>query len=721
MDRLSEFLEHLRTLLRRGAENPHLEKELTSFRCGSRPCLSAVSTDHGRVIHAMRAQRILSGLLLASLSVSTLLTGCSTTEKKKACDLQYLDGEKPVSHYRGYNTAIEYPCNDNVTDRAVQLSGEPRSLQRRLDDEVREISLQEVIFLALSNNEVAEASPLKGVGATLVLSSPDAVPTVYDSAIQETGVLFGRRGLNAALADFDTTFASGITWGRNSGRVNRPGTPHSTAETAGFSSSLTKSFATGAAIQLSNDWNYLGTNSPGVQFPSLYTGGIGASVRQPLLAGSGVDFTRVAGPSNPLFGGITGVSQGVVIARINQDLTLADFEIAVRNGLREIENAYWDLYLGYRLYDTAVTAHESASESWRQVNTELEVGTGLLEDELLARDRLYETRATLELALNELYKAETYLRRVIGLPMNDGTVLRPADEPALAEFRPDWQACMVDGLTYRAELRRQKWQIKSLQLQLDAARSLVRPRLDAVASYDVNGFGDRLLGQNVTDPGTGLPVRNAVGSMTHDDLDSWTMGMQFSMPLGLRQARSQVRNLELQLARANAILAAQERSVGYDIATAIQDVAANYAAAQSDLNRYEAAAHRVEIITDAVTLGRRETTLDLALRAQESAARAEGSYYQRIIDYNKAITNLHLATGRLLEFNNVHLAEGRWCEEAYSDATLRAVERTHAKDNSHLDSAPREFVSPGPAGSVELQNPQFGTPEDKISDEEETP
>ena len=660
-------------------------------------------------------------LLLAGLSISTLLTGCSTTAKKTVCELQYLDGEKPVSHYRGYNTAIEYPCIDNVTARAVQLSGEPRSLQRRVDDDVREISLQEVIFLALSNNEVAESSPLKGVGATLVLSNPEGVSTVYDSAIQETGVLFGRRGLNAALAEFDTTFASGTTWGRNSGRINVPGTPHSTAETTGFTSSLTKSFATGAAVQLSNDWNYLGTNSSSAAFPSLYTGSIGASVRQPLLAGSGVDFTRVAGPVNPAFGGITGVSQGVVIARINQDLTLADFEIAVRNGLREVENSYWDLYLRYRLYDTAVTAHESASESWRQVNTELEVGTGLLEDELLARDRLYETRATLELALNELYKAETYLRRVIGLPMNDGTVLRPADEPALAEFRPDWQASMVDGLTYRAELRRQKWQIKSLQLQLNAARSLVRPRLDAVASYDVNGFGDRLLGQGVNDPITGLPVRNALGSMSNDDLDSWSLGMQFSMPVGLRQARSQVRNYELQLAKASAILAAQERSVAYDIATAIQDIAANYTAAQSDLNRFEAAAQRVDIITDAVALGRRETTLDLAIRAQESAARAEGEYYRQIIDYNKAITNLHLATGRLLEFNNVHLAEGRWCEEAYSDATLRAVERTHAKDSPRLDTAPAEFVSPGPAGSVELQNPQFGTPEEKIKDDAETP
>ena len=70
--------------------------------------------------------------------------------------------------------------------------------------------------------------------------------------------------------------------------------------------------------------------------------------------------------------------------------------------------------------------------------------------------------------------------------------------------------------------------------------------------------------------------------------------MQFSMPIGLRQARSQARNYELQVAKANAVLAAQERSIAHDITNAIQDVAATYTAAQSNLNRLEAAKERVE-------------------------------------------------------------------------------------------------------------------------------
>jgi len=710
MDRLSDFIWQLRGLIRRG------------FRPRLQPVNAAA--DNQPFSRAMRL------IAVAGLGTSLLLSGCSAAGKKTPKDLQYLDGDKPVSYYKEHSTAIEYPCIDTVTAKAVQLSGEPRNLHRSVDDEVREISLHECILTALSHNEIIETSALGGVGSKTVLTNPNGTVSVYDSAIQETNILFGRRGVEAALSDFDTTFATGMVWGRNSGRLNTAGTPHSTAETGTFTSSLSKAFATGASAQVFNNWNYLGTNAAGTQFPSTYTGGIGATVRQPLLAGSGTSYTRTAGPQNPAFGAITGVSQGVLIARINQDITLADFESAVQVGLRDIESTYWDLYLFYRLYDTAVTTHEAAQNLWKFLDINQEVGTARPEDQLQARDRVYETRALYELALNEVYKSESELRRLIGLPMNDGTILRPSDPPTFAELKPDWQACIVDGLTHRVELRRQKWQIKSLQLQLDAARSLVRPRLDAIASYNVNGFGDRLLGQGVTDPATGLPVGNAFGSMTNDDLNAWTMGVQFSMPIGLRQARSQARNFELQVAKANAVLAAQERSVANDIAIAIQDVAANYSAAQATEARFRAAAERLSIVKDLPKTGRSTPArgnqpavsesssflTDLALRAQESAAQAEASYFRQIVAYNKAIVNLNLATGRILEFNNVYLAEGRWSAEAYNDATMRAVERTHAHNNPALQNKPGPFASKAPVDPVELMTPVLDIPRDSSSE-----
>jgi len=654
------------------------------------------------------AIRLLKLIVVGALSSSMMLSGCSMSRKKRPSELHYADGDKPITSYRGYNTAIEYPAIENVTARAVQLSGEPRNLARSADDEVRDVTLHELMLTALSQNEIIETSALGGIGSKAVLTNSTGVASVYDSAIQETGILFGRRGMDAALSDFDARLQSSLILSGQDNRLNTFPLPVSSSDGGAFNTSLSKAMATGANVSLISNWSDTWTNNPLNNYSSVYQGVLGAQISQPLLAGSGVEFTRTAGPTNPAFGAITGVSQGVAIARINQDISLADFEVAVRTALSDIENAYWDLYLAYRLFDTSVKAHESTAGTLRLLVDAREVGAGDYTGEAQARDRFYETKASLELALNRLYQAESELRRLVGLPMNDGTVLRPAEEPIVAEFRPDWQASLVDGLTYRVELRRQKWQIKSLQLQLNAARNLVRPSLNAVAGYNVLGFGDKLASQGVNDPATGTPTNSAFGSMSRDDLNAWNVGLQFNMPIGLRQARSQARNYELQLAKANAVLAAQERSIAHDIANAVQDVAANYAAAQSNFYRLKAARERVSLHERRIEVD----SVDLVLRAQESASVAENSYYQQVVAYNKAITSLNLATGRLLEFNNIYLQEGKWCPEAYDDAMLRAQERTHAVDNPHLRTEPTEFVSRHPIGAVELVTPEFVQPDD---------
>ncbi len=635
-------------------------------------------------------------LILVMVSLALLLAGGCSANKANVCDLQYHDDISGVSYYRGHGSTIEYPCLDFPTPQSVAVSHEPRSVARRVEDEPRDFTLQEAIQTALANNEVIE---LGGGGAKASLRGPGGVTTVYDPGIQQSGVLFGRgRGVEAALADFDTTFSTSMVWGRSRsavGNVLGPG-----RDTGLFTSGLSKRFASGSTLSLDHNWNYINTPTAGAApnaFPSAYGGNIGASYRHPLLAASGVEFTRIAGPVNRAFGAITGVSQGVLIARISADISLADFEAAVRNATVDVENAYWDLYFAYRSYDTAVVAHQSAFQTWRESQDRLEVGILKPADELQSRDRLYATKAAVETSLNSLYQAETELRRLVGLPMNDGTVLRTADEPAVAPFKPDWRASLSEGLTHRVELRRQKWTIKSLQLQLKAARSLVKPRLDFVTSYDVNGFGDKLISQSNGQNSSGY------GSLTHDHLESWTLGLEMSVPLGFRLARSQVRNLELQLTRDTAILASQERNIAHDIATAIQDVSSTYAAAESNRKRLEAADKRVMLMEAEQEIG--TLTLDLVLRAQSSRADAENAYYQQLVAYNKAIAALNLAKGTSLNNYGVYLEEGAWCPAAYDDAMLRANARTHAKDAPQRVTQPQEFVSPGPAGTVDLYTP----------------
>lgn len=638
-------------------------------------------------------------LMIASLATIVLMAGCSH-RKATVSDLQYCDDIKGVSYYREHNGDVAWPCLDNQTAEVVAISQEPRNLLRRTEDAPREITLAEAIQTALTQNQVIETSALGGVGAKGVLTNPNIAATVYDPAIQASGVLFGRRSVESALADFDATFSSRLAFSSND--VNLP-TASITGggNRAAFTSSLAKQFATGGTISLNHDWYHTEDAIPfGAATPN-YAGRIGAQLRQPMLAGSGTEYTRIAGPANPNFGQITGVSQGVAIARINQDISIADFEISVRNAVRDIENGYWDLFLSYRLFDTAVQAHKAALENWRVENVRLRVGDSNSGDVALAADRLYETKAQVELSLNRIFTSESELRRLIGMPMNDGTVLMPVDEPSLAELVPDWTASLTEALTYRTELRRQKWNVKSLQLQLQAARSLVRPRLDLFAGYDVNGAGDTLLSQS------GAPFSSGVGSMSQQNLDSWNAGVEFSVPLGYRFSRSQVRNLELQVTRATAILASQEKNIAHDLATSIQNVTSAYSAAQSHRNRINAARGNLEVREARWTEGGANTNstvlLDLKIRAQQGLANAVAAYYQQVVAYNNALTDLSLSKGTLLEENSVFLAEGRWTPEAYGDAKLRAHARTHAKPAPHLKTEPAEFVSPGPAGSVDLR------------------
>ena len=642
-----------------------------------------------------------SRLLCATLIVMSLIAGCSMN-KATVSDVRYCDDREGTEYYRASANRIAYPCLDNQTPEAVATSDEPRNLRRKLEDSPREISLHEVMQTALSHNEVIETSALGGIGAKAVLTNPTNVASVYDPAIQASGVLFGRRSVESALADFDTTFSTALTWSRDD--ISPGGTLAGSGNRTTFTSELRKQFATGGSIRVGHDWtrtgdpSFPGGGAAGTAQPLKYFGRLGAEIRQPLLAGSGVDYTRIAGPANPNFGAITGVSQGVVIARINEDVSIANFEIAVRNALRDIEDAYWVLYFAYRTYDTAVVAHQSAYQTWWESNERLDAGLLKPADERQANAQLYKTKAGVELGLNNLFKAEAELRRLIGLPMNDGTVLRPSDEPTLSEIVPDWTACRRDALTNRIELRRQKWNIKSLQLQLQAARSLVRPRFDFIAGYDINGAGESL-----TSPNDGA-FRNAYRSMGTQDMDSWNAGFQLSVPLGQRFSRSQVRNLELQIAKASAVLASQEKNIAHDIATAIQDMAATYAAAQTNYKYLKAAADQVELYKTERDVG--TATLDRVLRAQAELATAENAYYEQVVDYNKAIMQLNFATGRLLENNGVYLAEGQWRPEAYCDALMRAQARTHAKDAPKLRTQPEEFVSPGPTGIVELYDTQ---------------
>jgi outer membrane protein TolC len=643
----------------------------------------------------------LKNCTLALSIAAVLMPGCVGTDK----DLRYINEADDVAFHKQVSQTIDYPDVYSGTAQQAAATSPPRTIASRRKDEVVDLTLEQAIQTALANNRIIRTAAGFRSGGSFAFTNPSSI---YDPAIQESGVLFGGRGVEAALADFDTSFTTSMLWGRNEQVQNNAFfggglTPGNTLvqETGQFQSGLQKTFADSGSIQVFNNWNYLGQNIPGQLFPSTYTGNVGVQYTRPLWAGSGTEYTRIAGPNRGIFGGITGVSQGVVIARINNDITLADFEVSVRNLVSDVQNAYWNLYLAYRQYDTAVVARNSAKRTWQEADVKKGVGgvPGFrMQDEAQALDQYYTTQAQANDALNRVYTAEIELRRLMGLPVNDGRIFRPSNEPTMGEISPDWDFALAEALTRRVELRRQKWQIKSLELQLQAARSLTNPQLNFVSGYQVNGFGDKLISQQDRDvAGTSQGLNSAVETITQGNQTTWSLGFQFSMPLGFRSAKAQVQNIELRLLKAQQVLAAQELEISHELAVAFQNLAANYANMKANYERIQAAREVERIVQEQYRRGLKEVTADIVLRAQTARAQAESAFFTSRVNYDLAIADIEFRKGMLLEYYNVFLAEGPWTPQAYEQALRRARARTNALENHRLlHSEPGEFAYPNP-------------------------
>ncbi len=647
--------------------------------------------------------------------------GCVGTDKP----LMYF-GDAELQYYTDTATQVAFPDVLSESTDETLSAGPPHTIAdpSLSGDKVRDLSLDEAFRLAMQNNRI-----LKTVGqfdsqyASGLLSNPRGLQSVYDVAIQESTVgadpsgTRGRRGIEDALSDFDTTFTNQLGLGNSeqvqNNRFASGGLPPGSTlldETANYQAQLRKRFGNGGQITVAHNVARSFNNRPNQLFDTSFTGLVQAGYRQPLWAGAGTEFTRIAGPKafdalNLSPNSTMSFDRGVVIARIDSDMALGDFETAVRDQVRDVEGVYWDLYRAYRIYDDEIVSRQSALRNYRNVLAMHErkiIGVEGLEQ---AKSSYFDAKSRVENALADIFANETRLRRMCGMPVSDGNILRPSTEPMIAEFKPQWELALADALSRRVELRTQKWEIKRAQLQLRAAENMRNPSLDFVMDYSVNGFGRELFDNNDDDrnfSNNGSPTRQGLRSLyesiTQGNQTGWNIGFELGIPLGMRSINAQIRNLELRLAKQKGILVDQEREVSHELARSFQELARQYRLVKTNYNRWLSARQYRDTVRDTQDLpgnrGRTPEAIDRLLRAEQTLTDARRQFHVSIVDYNKAISDIHYRKGTLLTNNKIHMAEGLWDPEAYREALRRAWSRSHATHKrDHMITEPPEFIS----------------------------
>ncbi len=568
--------------------------------------------------------------------------GCRSIENRRP--KFELEHAAPPTDSASYNVqnhaggAIDYDPSQFSTNGIP----EPLTNRSQLPEQFRELTLDEAISIALQNSEI-----LRSLSATVVQST-QGVNSSLDPAIQSTDPNFG---IEAALSAFDTTLNSSIQYSNNDDTFNNSTTTGLATvvqqDLTDFRFGLNKTTAAGTQFSLDSSIIHDNSTNPALLFPSVFDTTWQASVRQPLLQGSGTLFNRTVGPLATA--GFNG-SSGFLISRSNHDISIAEFERNIKQMMLEIINAYWQLDLAFGNFQSIKASRDASQETWNISKARLDNGLpgGEADREAQARAQFYQFESQLRQSLNGTLQAEADLRRLLGLPQSDGTMLKPTDQPSTAQTVFDWNVIATDAVSHRVEIRQQSKRIEQRELFLLAARNFTRPRLDAIATYRNNGFGDNLFGD-------GGQFSGAFNEALAGNFDEWEVGLTLDVPLGFRQGYAGVRNAELQLRRERALLHELREQILHDLGTALRSLNQSQDVVELTQLRANASAESEQARNAAYKAD--AIGFEDLLDAQQNLLNAQLDFHVAETDYELALAQVLFESSHLLEEYSIRFNE----------------------------------------------------------------
>jgi len=484
--------------------------------------------------------------------------------------------------------------------------------------EIRSLPLDEAIRIALLHSEAIRV--LTGTSASF------SGQTIYDTAIAATPI-------DVAKAQFDPVFQANTAFLR----TERPGLDFAgtsivgsrrAGSTQGMSVSDRNQFGGTAAITVDNAWN--SDNNEG--FLTRDIPSVELSYTQPLLAGAGRQANLAP----------------IVIARLQQSQSYFQFKDSIQGLVRDVITAYWllvqartDLWASEQLVDQLQFATA-------QADAQFKTGRVAIQDAALIRTSFMNSKARLVRARGTVLQREAALRNLLGLPPEDGTRIVPTTPPTRDQLEFRWNEIVDTAQAKRPDLIELNLVLMADQQLLRRNRNLARPELNAVAIHQWNGLAGRTAAGNIVN----TPFDN------HTD---WTLGVEFSVPLSLRRARAEVRNLELLIARDRATIQQSIHQLEHTLATALRNIDLNLEQYEAFRDARDAAAISIPAL-EARTLsgGLGRTTVLEVLGAYTDLANAVSAEAIALTSYNTELANLEYETGTILDTHGVRFVEERF-------------------------------------------------------------
>ncbi len=522
------------------------------------------------------------------------------------------------------------------------------------------------------------------------LSATNSGRSIYDVATTHTTI-------DQEQARFDPILRIENSWNRleNPQAVFDPALPGNAfitgIRTDNFTTStrLSKTDLTGGTFVAGID-ALTGTRSPGV-FPldPFTTTSPFVSYTQPLLRGGGIEANLAP----------------IIIAGINTERSYFQFKSSVQEHVRGVIEAYWLLVFARTDLWARKQQVEQLAETVRRVDARVRNAIDNRADLAQAQLALANIKARVISAQGNVLLREAALRNLIGTPPSDGTIYIPTTPPTKDRYVPDWGSLLALAEERRPDMVELKLVLEADIQQRLIAENSAQPQLDAVALYRWNGLeGTTPLGAN----------RTAFGQ--YNDA---TIGVNFSVPLGLRQSRANLRQRELLIARDQINLKQGYHATTHTLVLAVRILDQLY-------NQYLALrearlAARVNLDAQLLRWQTQQTLLINVLQAISDWGNTVSAEADALTQYNAQLATLENETGTILETHGIYFVEesrqsigphGHFCEmRCYPHST-------HPTENNTLYSDSAEPAEE----SFDLTPPtNLGKPKDIPYDQIELP
>ncbi|MCA9242633.1 MAG: TolC family protein [Phycisphaerales bacterium] len=353
-----------------------------------------------------------------------------------------------------------------------------------------------------------------------------------------------------------------------------------------------------------------------------------AQFTQPLLRGFGLDVNRAQ----------------IEISRRDYEIEQWAFEQRVRDTLLDVERGFWRLLQARR--DAAVLA-EAVAENWatyRSIKDRRTNDASLVEIEA-AKARWESRKVDLAESIRALRSAEDQLKRLIqnpSYPLSRKVELIPVGEPVVAPLVVDQFAEARRALDERSEIKQARARVEQARTRRAVSKNNLLPQLDLSFNYEVQGLG--------------ASSDRSLDVMTTNRFRSYSVTVNFSIPIGNRGAQAADRRAALQQQQAVVALHDAYDQVILEVNEAVRllivrsrQIGPQLQSAYSNRDSLQA----LQAKTTKIDPG----FLEAELNSIERLANDRRQLIGVTIDHTIAIAELERAKGTLLEFNNIVLTD----------------------------------------------------------------